>query len=513
MIMLVWTKISRWLHKYLGLFGLLFFILLAVSGVLLMHAETLQLKDKMISQKYVPDKYFEIQQKIILEVRTIHILPNDSSAILVGTNRGIFKSTDGGKSWFEGNQGLYNLDISVIESDPIDNQVLYAGAKKGIFKSINGGESWDEWFEETSGLEHTDITDLAIDPSNGQRIFAATQNEIFLSEDGGETWEEIFEKIPVKSGGLISSVHIISENPSNIFAGTESGLFKTTDGGLNWARFSEEQLNHPVLSISSSMSSPHIILVATSSGLFRLSDNGKNLDVYLPDKSVRFITNNPWQENEFIMASGNKLYKSMNNGETWGKIFQSPDKEMKINAINFLGPSKGKILIGANKGFFSIDSENNLEHYSLNAAKEEQNKDEKKMNLLKLVTEIHTGRLFGNYFYVIFDIASVALIIISITGVCIYYIRTKIWLERKKNIEELDKVDLILDFEEKTQEITKDSLSLHELAEHIKKHILVCKSLLKNRNIDEINKLEAHVNSIDKKLHHLLNHVKKGNYN
>jgi hypothetical protein len=74
-------------------------------------------------------------------------------------------------------------------------------------------------------------------------------------------------------------------------------------------------------------------------------------------------------------------------------------------------------------------------------------------------------------------------------------------------------VDLILDFEEKTQEITKDSLSLHELAEHIKEHILVCKSLVKNRNMDEINKLEAHVNSIDKKLHHLLNHVKKGNYN
>ncbi len=511
--MLFITKSSRLLHQYLGIFGILFFIILSVSGIALMHADTLNLKDKMVDQKFIPDKYFEVQKPNSIKVRAIYNSPKNFDEILVGTNLGIFKTIDGGKNWSEANQGLYNLDVSVIRRDPFDSEILYCGTEKGIFKSINGGESWDEWFEETAGLEHTNITDLALDPAIRDKIFAAVQNEIFLSEDGGESWEEVFEDMPLKEGGRVSSLYIIPGNSDAIYAGTDSGLFRTIDGGHSWEGVQKELLNQPILSVFSPNNNPTHIFAGTGSGLIQSFESGKTWQRSLENKSIRLITNYSGRDNELIIATGNELFKSTDSGQSWEDINKKNDKDLVINTVNFSGPSKSKILAGTNKGLFSIDKENNWEPINLNIPKDDRKTGPMEMKLLKLATEIHTGRFFGNYFSLIFDIASVALIITSISGLYIYFIRAKIRKRHKEKIEKLDKVDLIMDFNEKTQEISKDSNSIHDLAEHIKEHVLACKSIVQNGNANEIKKVEVHINSIDKKLHHLLSHLKDASMN
>lgn len=503
------AKINRLLHKYLGIFGLLFFIIFSVSGIALMHPDTFHLKDKMIGQKFIPDKYFEIQQPNNINIRSISVSRKNWEKVLLGTNVGVFKTSDGGKNWSESNQGLYNLNVSVIKHDFLDEQILYAGTETGIFKSTNGGESWDEWFEETTGLELTNITDIAIDPSNSNKIFAAAQNEIYLSEDGGESWEKIFEDVPLKNGGGISSLYIFSENPNAIFAATSSGLFKTNDGGRNWERIQKEILDRPILSIFSSSRNSNYIFAGTDSGLIQTINKGKTWNLSLQNKPIRLIADYPGRENELILSTGNELLKSSNNGQSWESIFKNNDKDLLINEVNFSDPSKGNIIVGTNKGLFSIDVKNNWEHITLNMSKVDNQAEPKEMNLLKLITEIHTGRFFGNYFYLVFDIASVFLIITSISGLFIYVIRYNIRKRQKGEIETLDKIDLIMDFNEKTQEISKDSKNIHDLAEHLKGHVKACMLLVQNGNLNEIQKVEAHINAIDKKLHHLLTHVQE----
>lgn len=474
-----------------------------------MHPDTFHLKDKMVDQKFIPDKYFEIQQPNNINIRTISVSPKNWNKILVGTNIGVFKTSDGGKNWSESNRGLYNLNISVIKHDLLDEQILYIGTETGIFKSTNGGESWDEWFEETAGLEHTNITDIAIDPSNSNKIFAAAQNVIYLSEDGGESWEEIFEEAPLKDGGSISSLYIFIENPNALFAATSSGLFKTNDGGHNWKRIQNEILDRPVLSIFSSSRNSNYIFAGTDSGLIHTINKGKTWNLSLQNKPVRLIADYPGRENEFILSTGKELLKSSNNGQSWESIFKNNDQGLIINDVNFSDPSTGNIIVGTNKGLFSIDEKNNWEHITMNVSKVDNQAEPKKMNLLKLLTEIHTGRFFGDYFYLVFDIASVFLIITSITGLYIYLIRYDFRKRQKGEIETLDKIDLIMDFNEKTQEISKDSRSIHTLAEHLKEHVKACMLLVQNGNLNEMKRVEAHINAIDKKLHHLLSHVQE----
>lgn len=506
--MFLTTKTARLLHQYLGIFGFLFFILLSVSGIALMHSETLKLKEKMVGPKFIPDKYFEIQRPKDLKISAIYRSREDFNKILLGTNLGILKTIDGGKNWSEANHGLYNLDISVIRYDPFDSQILYTGTGKGIFKSTNGGDSWDEWFEETSGLEHTNITDLAVDPAIRDKIFAVVENEIFLSEDGGDSWEEIFEGLPLKAGGRTSSLHVFFNNPNSIYAGTASGLFKTEDGGHSWERMQEELLNRPILTVFSPKRSPSSIFVGTSSGLIHSFDSGKTWNMSLQNKPISHIANYPGKDIGIIVVAKNELFKSTNNGQSWENIYKNKDKDLVINTINFTDSPAKRVLAGTNKGLISIDERNNWEYVKLNMPKIDNKEGSMKMNLLKLITEIHTGRFFGNYFYLIFDIATIFLIITSITGLYIYFIREKIWKRQKGKIEKLEKVDLIMDFKEKTDEISKDSENIHTLAEHLKEHVLACKLLVQNGNLNEIKKVEAHIDSIDKKLHHLLTHVR-----
>jgi len=204
----------------------------------------------------------------------ITIDPNNPHTIWVGTGEnvggrhvgfgdGIYRSGDDGKTWK--NMGLKKSEhISKIIVHPKNSDVIWvaaqgplwsSGGERGIYKSTDGGKTWNK----TSGdNEWTGATDLTIDPTNSDVLYAATWQRqrtvaaylgggpgsgIYKSRDGGETWSKLTEGIPESNLGKIG-LAISPFDSKIIYAAieldrTKGGLFISKNGGMSWSKQSD----------------------------------------------------------------------------------------------------------------------------------------------------------------------------------------------------------------------------------------------------------------------------------
>jgi hypothetical protein len=137
-------------------------------------------------------------------------------------SNGVYKSLDGGASWFAINAGIDDLRTRVIKIDSIDPSILYVGGMGGLYKTIDGGASWIA--RDTGMPEGSFVRTLAIDPTNSQVIYAGViLDGVYRSVNGGATWEPW-------STGLnldVTDLAIDPQDTSIIYAATASGVFKT----------------------------------------------------------------------------------------------------------------------------------------------------------------------------------------------------------------------------------------------------------------------------------------------
>ena len=181
--------------KWLGLACFLFLFLLSVSGIILINADSLDLNKKVISGKFIPEKYYQIAETHRSIQSLASITVDNKVLIYVGTDHGLYRSINSGKSWIQLKQGLFSQDIRALAIDPKNSQLMYAGTPKGIFKSEDQGESWNKWFDKAHGLTNVFINDLLIGPNNTKVIYAATQSGLFVSSEGGDLWRPVKDKI------------------------------------------------------------------------------------------------------------------------------------------------------------------------------------------------------------------------------------------------------------------------------------------------------------------------------
>jgi ligand-binding sensor domain-containing protein len=188
-----------------------------------------------------------------MQVSAIAIDPVNTSTLYIGTQRGAFRSTDGGSNWIAISKGLKNTDVLSLAIDPVNTRTLYAGTRSGAFKSIDGGDSWALM---ESCLYEVAVLAIAIDPANTNTLYAIAQDAAwvvavfidaknesrleskirdcaFKSTNGGEKWFSIdvgFEDLNLK----LESLAIDPSNPSILYAGTRRGVFKSVDRGAKW---------------------------------------------------------------------------------------------------------------------------------------------------------------------------------------------------------------------------------------------------------------------------------------
>ena len=206
-------------------------------------------------------------------IGVVEIDPNNPHVVWVGTGEnnhqralgygdGVYKSLDGGKSWE--NMGLKNSrQIGGIMIDPRNSNVVYVacegsvwgpGGDRGLYKTTDGGKTWKRVLYVS---ENTGINGIAYDFRNPDILYATAEQRrrhvftkigggpesaVYKSEDAGKTWRKIMKGLPkVDMGGMALAVSPV--NPDVIYLMIEAaydkgGFFRSTDRGETWEKMS-----------------------------------------------------------------------------------------------------------------------------------------------------------------------------------------------------------------------------------------------------------------------------------
>ena len=197
--------------------------------------------------------------------------PKNPNVLWVGTGEnnsqrsvaygdGVYKSTDGGRTW--ANVGLKASEhIGKIHIDPRDSDTVYVAAQgplwgpggdRGLYKTTDGGKTWNKIL---AGDDNTGVTDFVQDPRNPDTIVAATWQRrrhvwtiinggpgsaIHRTTDGGKTWTKIRAGLPAGDLGRIG-LAIAPTDPDTVYAIIEAadglgGIHRSTDRGLTWEK-------------------------------------------------------------------------------------------------------------------------------------------------------------------------------------------------------------------------------------------------------------------------------------
>ena len=212
------------------------------------------------SFKPIFDKYNQSIGAIAVDQKNPKILyvgtgeSNMRNTVSVGD--GMYKSTDAGANWTK--IGLDSTQhISKVLLDPSNSDVIYVavpgplwsdGTQRGLFKSTDAGKTWNKILYIN---EKTGVADVELDPSNPSVLYATTWefrrlpyafnsggngSGIYKSTDGGATWKELTNGLPAKPFGRVA-LALAPSAPSQLWAIVESentGLYISSDAGATW---------------------------------------------------------------------------------------------------------------------------------------------------------------------------------------------------------------------------------------------------------------------------------------
>jgi photosystem II stability/assembly factor-like uncharacterized protein len=210
--------------------------------------------------------------------------------------RGIFRSADGGQNWEKVLYKDENTGASDVLFDPSNPEIAYAslwesregpwengtwnGTNGGIFKSTDGGKSWQQL---TKGLPEGIIqANIAIAPSSPKRLFAnvamADGVHIFRTDDGGESWVKITDdpRPAGRIGGGDASVPKVDPKNPDIVYVTSTVTWKSIDGGKTWTGFRGAPGGDDYQNIWINPSNPDTIILVSDQGAVITVNGGRS---------------------------------------------------------------------------------------------------------------------------------------------------------------------------------------------------------------------------------------------
>lgn len=277
------------------------------------------------------------------------------------TGGGVWKTNDAGNNWQNISDGFFGGSIGSVAVCATDPLLIYAGTGEntlrgnvsegnGIWKSTDGGRSW-----KFSGLpDSRHITKIQFHPKNPDIVYFAatghlfgpnTERGIFRTLDGGKTWKKILfvnnetgcidlVMDPTRPDVLYASSWQVLRTPYSLMSGgAGSGIWKSTDGGDTWTNISKNKglpkdtLGNIGLAIAPS--NPDVVYAMIESkkgGLYKSSDGGKSWQKQTDDARIlqrgwyfNKVFVDPQQENTVYICNVG-FYKSTDAGKTLQEI-------------------------------------------------------------------------------------------------------------------------------------------------------------------------------------------------
>jgi len=291
-----------------------------------------------------------------IRVYAMAVSPHNSHTIYAGSDQGLHRSEDNGRTWKRLEFPIEGRQIWSVALDPHDPDVIFAGVKPaGVFRSTDRGASWTRLavgFPERCPIPigPPRTTAIAIDPTDTRSIWAGAEvGGVFHSVDRGDTWTAMK---PFGTSGNALDIHglaISPGKPKKVLVTTPDGIWSSIDEGANWSlnAFKFPDQSDPAYSraIAVSPRDPDTIFVGTGNvvfgdrgGIQRTTDGGRNwtpLNLPVaPNSTIYGFAVNP-ADPSLIVASSfyGYLYVSDNGGDSWRKL---PRELTEIRSVAWL---------------------------------------------------------------------------------------------------------------------------------------------------------------------------------
>jgi len=152
-----------------------------------------------------------------LTTSEIYCIAAEGNNIVIGTDNGVFKSTNGGNSFTAA--GLSGEFITTIATS---GNYLFAYTSSGIKQSSNGGSTWISFEPQ---IPYSDITEFLV---SGNKVFAATSGELISSNLTSPTWSV------VSTGQNISFIFSLCKQGTDLYIAGNRGVYRSADNGVTW---------------------------------------------------------------------------------------------------------------------------------------------------------------------------------------------------------------------------------------------------------------------------------------
>ncbi|AMW06802.1 hypothetical protein GEMMAAP_11780 [Gemmatimonas phototrophica] len=273
----------------------------------------------------------------------------------VSTGRGIYRSGDAGKSWEF--RGLYNAgQIGAVRIHPTNPDIVWVAAygdifkpnnDRGVFKTTDGGKTWKKTLYVS---DSTGAMDVELQPGNPNVVFAwmnrierkpwsiisgSREGGFYKSTDGGETWQNL------RGNGLPNeligkgNIGVTAANPNRLYALVEAlpggGLYRSDDAGASWQMVNSTPglITRPFYytSLGTDPNNADVVFAGAET-FYKSTDGGKTVTPFrTPHGDNHDIWINPNNSNTMVQSNDGGANVSFDGGKTWSSQDIQPTAE------------------------------------------------------------------------------------------------------------------------------------------------------------------------------------------